>query len=244
VNGALFAHSVKSFLKSRRRYGWIIGLVLFAPLILVAGGCAAKKKPAPAAAASTADSGQSNPTALVPQASIQVSYAHPRDYLKALTVTKYSGANILLTSPAGKNTTASIVRFEGGISIWQINVDKSVLANLPLLDFQREYALKKITYGVMPKHFIQTIPENGPPEPLEPDHYYVFEVTRGSGAPSWQAVKIGGDGSLTSYAAEPRAGTSYRLCCNVGVDFTVTGNSMEGNSAGAADSSGSFGIPP
>lgn len=182
---------------------------------------------------------------MAPQASIHVSYSHPRDYLKALLVTKYSGATVLLTTP-GKPGASSIVRFEGGIAIWGINVDKSVLATLPLLDFQRQYALKKITYGVMPKHFIQTIPESGPPEPLEPDHYYIFQVSRGIGPPDWEAVKIGADGSLTSYAAEPRAGTSYRLCCNVGDDFTVTAGAagaLSPDDSDAAAPGGALGPP-
>ncbi|MGH9771175.1 MAG: hypothetical protein ACRD4Q_05700 [Candidatus Acidiferrales bacterium] len=217
----------------RRRSGWPALWAILAGLILAAGlgGCAAKKPAAPAAASDTGD--QNAAAALIPHASIHVSYAHPRDYLKSLLVTKYSGANILLTSP-GKQGSAAIVRFEGGITIWGINVDKSVLANLPLLDFQREYARKKISYGMMPKHFMQSIPENGPPEPLEPDHYYIFEVSRGIGPPEWEAVKIGTDGSLTSYAAEPRAGTSYRLCCNVSADFTVTAGTSSSNDSDAA----------
>ncbi|MGH7933000.1 MAG: hypothetical protein ACREQN_07500, partial [Candidatus Binataceae bacterium] len=72
------------------------------------------------------------------------------------------------------------------------------------------------------------------PEPLEPDHYYIFEVSRGSGSISWEAVKVSADGSLESYVAEPRAGTSYRLCCNVGLDFTVTGGALPGTDSSIA----------
>lgn len=208
--------------------------LVFAVLVAVGvtfAGCAAHKRKTAAgvsAPAATASSDQGATGESGPQASIHISYAHSSDYLQALTVTKYSGAQILMTSPAGKNGTSSIVRFEGGIEVWQINVDKSVLSHLPVLDFAKEYQLKQITYGTMPRHFIQTLPESAPPEPLESDHFYVFEVSRGSGSMSWEAVKVSADGSLESYVAEPRAGTSYRLCCNVGLDFSVTGGALPG----------------
>ncbi|MGH7935082.1 MAG: hypothetical protein ACREQN_18220, partial [Candidatus Binataceae bacterium] len=151
------------------------GLALLSLLGIAFAGCAAHKRAAstssasvPAATSSGGDHDDANATN-GPQASIHVSYAHPNDYLSALIVTKYSGAQIIQTSAAGKEGTPSIIRFEGGITVWQINVDKSVLASLPVLDFKNEYQLKQITYATMPRHFLQTLPDSGPPEPLEPD---------------------------------------------------------------------------
>jgi hypothetical protein len=68
---------------------------------------------------------------------------------------------------------------------------------------------------------VQTIPDAEPPEPLEPDNFYIFSVTRKSGSISYEAVKVNADGSLEAYEADPRAGTSFRLCCNLSSDFTV-----------------------
>jgi hypothetical protein len=35
-------------------------------------------------------------------------------------------------------------------------------------------------------------------------------------------VKVNGDGSLEAYEADPRAGSSFWLCCNLAGDFTLT----------------------
>ena len=71
----------------------------------------------------------------------------------------------------------------------------------------------------MPAHFTQVLPEEGPPEPLDRGAYYVFQIERSSGSTSYQAVKVLADGSLQAYNAQPRAGSSYMLCCNVTSDF-------------------------
>jgi hypothetical protein len=47
----------------------------------------------------------------------------------------------------------------------------------------------------------------------------VFQIERQSGSTSYQAVKVLADGSLQAYNAQPRAGSSYLLCCNVTSDF-------------------------
>ena len=83
-----------------------------------------------------------------------------------------------------------------------------------------------MVYGKLPANYASTVPESGPPQPLEPDHYYVFAVIRGSGATSYEAVKVNADGSLEAYAAEPRAGDSFRLCCDLAPDFLVNANAM------------------
>ena len=158
-----------------------------------------------------------------PEAKIHVSYSHPNDFLSSLVVTKYSGAENLATAAAGGNDAASIIRFEGGIVVWEIGLEKSFMSGVPVLGKEEKpEALKEVKYGVLPREFTESVPDAGAPEPLEPDHYYVFAVTRASGATSYEAVKVNGDGSLEAYEADPRAGTSYRLCCNVGLDFTVS----------------------
>jgi len=158
-----------------------------------------------------------------PQAKINVSYARPDDFITSLVVTKYYGADTLLTTP-GKKGTSSIIRFAGGVVVWQFGVDKSLLTGLPVIGAheERPYQIAEVEYSVVPKGFTQQMPESGPPEPLEPDHFYVFAVTRASGSTSYEAVKVNGDGTLEAYAADPRAGSSYSLCCDVAPDFTIT----------------------
>jgi hypothetical protein len=157
------------------------------------------------------------------QAKIHVSYARPDDFITSLVVTKYYGADTLLTTP-GKTGASSIIRFAGGIVVWQFGADKGLLSGVPVIGAHedRPYQVSEVEYSVVPKGFTQQMPESGPPEPLEPDHFYVFAVIRASGSTSYEAVKVNGDGTLEAYAADPRAGTSYRLCCDVAADFTIT----------------------
>src|SRR5262249_39505529 len=140
-------------------------------------------------------------------------------------VAEYSGAETVLTE-SGKGPSASIIRFEGGVIVWQIAVTKTLLADVPMLGERKSYAVTEVTYGKLPANFVATVPESGPPQPLQPDHYYVFTVTRSSGVTSYEAVKVNGDGSLEAYAAEPRAGDSFRLCCDLAPDFVVNANAM------------------
>jgi hypothetical protein len=156
-----------------------------------------------------------------PEAKIQISYSQPNDFLNTLSMTKYSGATVLATSPAGSNGTASVVRFDGGAPTWQIDVEPGMFSQMPLGSSAKNYAVSEVKYGTVPPHFVQIVPDLGPPEPLEPDHFYIFSVTRKSGSISYDAVKVNVDGSLQAYEADPRAGTSFRLCCNLSSDFTI-----------------------
>lgn len=137
-------------------------------------------------------------------------------------MTKYAGASTVTTAPAGASGTASVVRFEGGIPVWQINVEPGMFSEMPIGFSSKNYAVSEVKYGNVPPHFVQSTPDLGPPEPLEADHFYIFSVTRKSGSISYEAVKVNPDGSLQAYEADPRAGTSFRLCCDVSSDFTVT----------------------
>ena len=157
-----------------------------------------------------------------PEAKVHINYGSERDYLSSLTVTKYPAAYALDTSRGGPDANASIFRFDGGVPVWQIQVDKGVLSDLPGLGKRGEYRLSEVQYGVVPRHFVQSTPDSGPPEPLEPNHYYIFSVMRVSGSTNYEAIKVEADGSLEGYDAEPRAGTSFRLCCKVNADFPGT----------------------
>lgn len=180
-----------------------------------------------------------------PQAKVHISYAQPNDFITSLVVTKYYNAETLLTSP-GANGASSIVRFDGGAVVWQFGVDKGLLRGVPVIGAHedRPYQIAEIEYAVVPKGFTQQTPESGPPEPLEPDHFYVFAVTRASGSVSYEAVKVNGDGTLEAYAADPRAGTSYRLCCDVAADFTITEPAASSDQPPMAGDGTSGGLAP
>jgi hypothetical protein len=191
---------------------------------LIAAGCILGKKPAASSSTRSVPASDGD-TPPAPEAKIGISYSRPGDFLSLLTVTQYSGAQTVFTD-SGKGPLASIIRFEGGIVIWQIGVAKGLLADVPMLGEHKPYALTTVVYGKLPANFVSTIPESGPPPPLEADHYYVFTVVRGSGATSYEAVKVNGDGSLEAYAAEPRAGDSFRLCCDLAPDFVINANTL------------------
>jgi hypothetical protein len=202
----------------RRSAEGILARIIAALLLAVfSGGCGAHKQVEQPASAPS----QSLAPLPGPEAKIHISYARPNETLSSLVVSKYSTAENLLTVNAKGGQTASIVRFDGGGEVWQIDVDKSLLSDVPVIGADKTYAPSEVKYGSVPSRFLQSVPQGDPPEPLEADHYYIFTVTRASGATSYQAVKVDTDGSLEAYDAEPRAGTSFRLCCNVAPDFTT-----------------------
>ncbi|MGH7225188.1 MAG: hypothetical protein ACRELF_18355, partial [Gemmataceae bacterium] len=151
-------------------------------------------------------------------ANVAITYKRPGDSLAKTTVTKYFGAETLETRPRGNGKTETIVRFDGGVPIWQFKADEGAFGSLTGIGARR-FAVKNVQYGKVPSDFSQILPEDGAPEPLDRGSYYVFEVQRKSGSASYQAVKVLGDGSLEAYNAQPRAGSSYLLCCDVTADF-------------------------
>jgi hypothetical protein len=152
-------------------------------------------------------------------ATVQINYAKKSDTLAKATVTKYFGAQVLTTERTRSGKQATVVRFNGGVPIWQIRADHTLTASIPGLG-RADFAPKSVKYGTMPNHFAQVIPDEKVPEPLTRGGFYVFSIKRASGASNWEAVKVLGDGSLQGYAAEPRAGSSFVLCCDVSPDFT------------------------
>jgi hypothetical protein len=191
---------------------------------LIVGGCSLGKKTGVSSSTHVAETSDNAPPP-GPDAKINISYSRPGDFMSSLTVTEYSGAETVLTE-YGKGAPGSIIRFDGGVVVWQIELTKRLLADVPMLGDRKSYTATEVIYGKLPANFVSTIPESGPPQPLEPDHYYVFTVTRASGVTSYEAVKVNGDGSLEAYAADPRAGDSFRLCCNLAPDFVVNANAM------------------
>jgi hypothetical protein len=191
--------------------------------------CALFKRSAPPPASSSAGaigSNTANEPQPGPEAKINISYSKPGDYLSSLVVTKYAAANTIATEPKEKGA-ATTVLFEGGVVVWQADISPSTFSGIPGLGSRQPYIVRHVKYGEIPQGFQQTAPDNGPPEPLEPDTYYVFSVIRASGSTNYEAVKVQGDGSLVAYEADPRAGDSFQLCCNVAPDFTVTAAGSE-----------------
>ncbi len=180
------------------------------------GAPAAESTPAEGA---PAEGGTGDSNSPPPGATVAISYAHKGDYLASLSVSKFNGAEMVESRNIDAQHVASIIRFDGGVTVWEIGADTGVFSKLPVVGSGEKFAAKSVTYGKLPGHFAQVTPESGPPEPLEAGHYYIFTAQRASGTLSYEAVRVESDGSLDGYEAEPRAGTSYVLCCNVNPDF-------------------------
>jgi hypothetical protein len=164
----------------------------------------------------TGDTGDATPP---PSATIQVSYKLKGDGLETATVIKFFSAEVIQTIPHDAQHQESLVRFDGGVPVWEFKAQRSTLGSLTGVG-GAHYALKAIQYGKLPDNYTQVIPDEGPPEPLDRGSFYVFEISRNSGVISYQAVKVEGDGSLVAYNAQPRAGNSFLLCCNLAQEFT------------------------
>ncbi|MGC1679434.1 MAG: hypothetical protein WA740_18015, partial [Candidatus Binataceae bacterium] len=154
-----------------------------------------------------------------PKATVEITYHKSGDTLVRATVTKFFGAEIIANAAGSGGRVASVVRFDGGVPIWDIKTDRGITAEISAFG-KADYAPKNLEYGKLPSHYQQMIPDEGPPEPLDRGSFYVFTIERASGSISYEAVKILADGSLEAYAAQPRAGSSYVMCCNLAADFT------------------------
>jgi hypothetical protein len=153
-----------------------------------------------------------------PVANVAITYRRTDDALARATVIKYFGAEVIANHQRDASHTESVVRFDGGVPIWEFKADEGTFGSLTGVGATK-YSLKSIEYGKVPAHFAQVLPEEGPPEPLDRGAYYVFQIERVSGSTSYQTVKVLADGSFQAYNAQPRAGSSYMLCCNVTSDF-------------------------
>lgn len=190
-------------------------------LVLDLWACATHKAGAPppeaSATAQASPQAQSTPEPPPgPGASVNISYARPGDYLKSFSVTKFVGARLLTTRKIGPGQVSSISILSGGVPVWEFHAGSGLLSHF---GFDKQFAVDKVFYGALPKSFVQETPPSGPPEPLEPESYYVFSVTRNSGSQSYEVVKVNDDGSLQGYAAQSLAGSSYELCCDLSPEF-------------------------
>jgi hypothetical protein len=191
---------------------------MIASLTFAFAGCAMIKR-ITSRSDTPATSGDDQPLAVAPPASIQITYAKADDTLKSLVVSQFTGATVLRTVNQG-DKEAAVVRFDGGVPVWQFHSNRSLLNPLSAIE-KTPYHLAGVDYGKLPDGFVQDVPETGPPAPIDPGGYYIFAIERASGVINYQVVKVNPDGSLQAYDAEPRAGTSYKLCCNVSSDFAA-----------------------
>jgi len=201
---------------ARRRLRWAAPFLILAVVALAAGGCATRDNTS-SDVDDTSEIGAIEPLP-PPKATVAITYSHPGDALARATVAKFFGAEILVSREVRAGRNATIVRFDGGVPIWEFKADQSLAGRISALT-RGTYTIKQVEYGNVPPHYLQVIPDEGPPEPLDRGSFYVFTVERASGSTSYQAVKVLADGSLEAYNAQPRAGSSYLLCCNIAADF-------------------------
>src|SRR5580658_3059487 len=205
---------------------WPITLALIVSIALAAQGCSSVTTKVKSLWSSDDDSTDLDDAANAnegeplppPVANVAINYRRPGDALARATVIKFFGAEVIANHQRDATKTESVVRFDGGVPIWEFKADEGTFGSLTGVG-SAKYALKSVEYAKVPDHFSQVLPEEGPPEPLDRGSYYVFQIERQSGSTSYQAVKVLADGSLQAYNAQPRAGSSYLLCCNVTSDF-------------------------
>ena len=195
-----------------------IALAMLVPIALANFGCSSKKKVEDIGADDSSTDAAPEPQP-PPTATVEISYSHPKDSMERATVSKYFGAEVIQTTQTHSGRSASVIRFDGGVPIWEIRADRSLAGRISDIG-SSGWAVKKLEYGKVPPHFTQLLPDAGPPEPLDRGSFYVFTIERSSGTVSYQAVKVQADGSLQGYAAQPRAGSSFLICCGLAADFT------------------------
>ncbi len=239
---------------------WPITLALILSLALAAQGCSSVTTKVKSLWSSDDDSTDLDDAANAnegeplppPVANVAINYRRPGDALARATVIKFFGAEVIANHQRDATKTESVVRFDGGVPIWEFKADEGTFGSLTGVG-SAKYALKSVEYAKVPDHFSQVLPEEGPPEPLDRGSYYVFQIERASGSISYQAVKVLADGSLQAYNAQPRAGSSYLLCCNVTADFpepvilpdeTQDAGTAAGAGAPPDESSDQSGPPP
>lgn len=194
-------------------------LAIFIATAIIASGCGFwKKTEGPDLEEGAADTGTGEPQP-PPIAKVQINYSRSGDSLERVIVSKFFGAEVIENLQSRSGRAASIIRFDGGVPIWEIKADRSLAGRIADLG-SAGWEVKELEYGKVPPHFYQVLPDEGPPEPLDRGGFYVFTVERSSGTTSYEAVKVLADGSLQAYAAQPRAGSSFLLCCGLSSDFS------------------------
>jgi hypothetical protein len=206
--------------------------------IFLASGCSIdqmhikfwSKKPAAPASANDEQTRAPEP-AQENSFSVHIEYAERRDFLRSLTVIEYQRAQLLMAKPGSGNHARSLVRFSGGTTIWRIEPKPvkrtllaraspfSVLSDIPVANVNGDLRVSTVGYGKVPRGFIQAMPQAGPPDPLEIGEYYMVRVERAFGVTNYQLVRLDANGDIEVYDADPRAGDSYELCCDVSSGF-------------------------
>ena len=219
--GAMAAVGPRGLLASEGRRGraaTLCTLVMLLVISLLITSCSSQKKVDDIGGDDTSGEAAGEPQP-PPTANIEVSYSKPNDSMERVTVNKYFGADVIQTAQTRSGRSASVIRFDGGVPIWEIRADRSLAGRITDIGASG-WAVKNLEYGKVPPHFTQILPDEGPPEPLDRGSFYVISIERSSGSVSYQAVKVLADGSLESYAAQPRAGSSFLVCCGLASDFS------------------------
>src|SRR6266852_723627 len=141
--------------------------------------------------AATANEGEPLPP---PVANVAVSYKRPGDALARATVIKFFGADVIANHPRDAAHTESVVRFDGGVPIWEFKADESTFGSLTGVGAGK-YALKNIEYAKVTADFSQVVTDAWPAQGRDRAAYSVFEIVRQSGSASYQAAKVLAAGS-------------------------------------------------
>lgn len=203
--------------RARATVSWTLALLLISSLLIAS--CSTSKKKVDDIPADDNSGEAGNEPQPPPTANIEVTYSKPNDSMERVTVNKYFGADVIQGAQTRSGRSAALIRFDGGVPIWEIRADRSLAGRISDIG-SSGWAVKMLEYGKVPPHFTQILPDEGPPEPLDRGSFYVFAIERASGSVSYQAVKVLADGSLQSYAAQPRAGSSFLVCCGLASDFS------------------------
>ena len=97
-----------------------------------------------------------------PVANVAITYRRPGDALARATVIKFFGAEVIANHQRDASRTESVVRFDGGVPIWEFKADESTFGSITGVGGSK-YSLKSVEYAKVPPHFTQILPEEGPP---------------------------------------------------------------------------------
>ena len=92
-----------------------------------------------------ADAGPGEPIP-APKATVEITYHKSGDTLSRATVTKFFGAEIIANAAGSGGRVASVVRFDGGVPIWEINTDRGITDEISGFG-KSDYAPKTLSTG-------------------------------------------------------------------------------------------------
>ena len=81
-----------------------------------------------------------------PIANVAISYRRPGDALARATVIKYFGAEVIANHQRDASHTESVVRFDGGVPIWEFKADEGTFGSITGVGAAK-YTLKNIEYA-------------------------------------------------------------------------------------------------